>query len=95
MSLTLIASLPLGYKWFNTSAINIFNPVVLLSFALIKHILLDHRSDGASTSNTHRARRSTNITPEISDDIVRLAKMVFNSDLSQNNGQLLSPVKTQ
>ena len=72
-----------------------FNPVVLLSFALIKHILLGHRSDGASTSNTHRARRSTNITPEISDDIVRLAKMVFNSDLSQNNGQLLSPVKTQ
>ncbi|PWZ26462.1 Serine/threonine-protein kinase EDR1 [Zea mays] len=50
------------------------------------------RSDGASTSNTHRARRSTNITPEISDDIVRFAKMVFNSDLFQNSGELLSTV---
>lgn len=37
------------------------------------------RSDGASTSNTHRARRSTNITPEISDDIVRAVRAMSES----------------
>ncbi|EES04829.1 hypothetical protein BDA96_04G115000 [Sorghum bicolor] len=37
------------------------------------------RSDGASTSNTHRTRRSTNITPEISDDIVRAVRAMSES----------------
>jgi len=36
------------------------------------------RSDGASTSNARIARRrSISITPEISDDIVRLVKMIL------------------
>ena len=69
----------LGYRGFkHQQSIPLVKYTTL--FCPNKHFLLDHRSDGASTSNARIARRrSISITPEISDDIVRLVKMIFNS----------------
>jgi hypothetical protein len=44
---------------------------------LIKHVFLDGRSDGASTSNVRRGRqKSMSTAPEIGDDFARLVKMI-------------------
>jgi hypothetical protein len=44
---------------------------------LIKHVFLDGRSDGASTSSVRRGRqKSMSTAPEIGDDFARLVKMV-------------------
>lgn len=48
---------------------------------MILYVLLDYRSDGASTSNMCRGRRrSISFTPEIGDDIVRLVNPTFNPE---------------
>ena len=67
----------LGYRGFkHQQSIPLVKQTTL--FCPNKHFLLDHRSDGASTSNARIARRrSISITPEISDDIVRLVKMIL------------------
>ena len=52
------------------------NAAVCFLLGLIKHFLLDGRSDGASTSNARRGRqKSISAAPEIGDDFARLVKM--------------------
>jgi len=99
--LSLIARLPLAIEALNTSVVNIFSQVNTF-FCPNKHFLLDHRSDGASTSNARIARRrSISITPEISDDIVRAVRAMSESmrqnrlSRGQNDGTLVSSNDSQ